>query len=550
MRRRKDGDFAKLDFDHPARRLLKNYKNRGVPVKLATEPWSQDRLRQALLRGPHKSCFEYRDFLQEEFVDMIQKQQWVMLPYSAVKDLPGLRLSPPGCVPQRDRRPRWICDYTWSDVNPKTLPIAALESMQFGHALDRILREIILADPALGPVYLMKIDIADGFYRINLNINDIPKLGVVFPTLPGEEPLVALPLVLPMGWKNSPPAFSTATETSADLANQRLALHQSGPPHHLDDLAHSIKSPSEPLPPSIPSMIPAAVPVPTHRDPALPAQDQPLSYVDVFVDDFVGLCQGKQNQRRVRRTLLQAIDQVFRPLSPVDPSTRREPVSIKKLRKGDCSWGTIKLVLGWIIDTSTMTIHLPQHRQERLAEILASIPPTQKRIGIKKWHKILGELRSMSIALPGSRFLFSQMQHALTTRNGGRVALKKGVHQAVEDLSWMLQDISNRPTRIAELVPLSASAEGFHDASGQGAGGVWFPASHLAPRKGYTPAPILWRYKWPDDIINSLVTDENPSGTISNSDLELAGGLLHLEALAHTFDIRERTILSNTAPTI
>ena len=232
-----------------------------------------------------------------------------------------------------------------------------------------------------------------------------------------------------MSWKNSPPAFSTATETSVDLANQRLTLNQSRPSRPLDDLAHTIASPPEPLPPSVPSKTPAAVPVPTHRDPALPVQDQPFSYVDVFVDDFVGLCQGKQNQRRVRRTLLQAIDQVFCPLSPADHSTRWEPVSLKKLRKCDCSWGTIKLVLGWIIDTSIMTIHLLQHRQERLTEILASIPPTQKRIGIKKWHKILGELRSMSFALPGSRFLFSQMRHALTTRNGGsRDALNKGVH--------------------------------------------------------------------------------------------------------------------------
>ena len=110
----------------------------------------------------------------------------------------------------------------------------------------------------------------------------------------------------------------------------------------------------------------------------------------------------------------------------------------------------------------------------------------------------------------------------------------------------MFQDISSRPIRIAELVALSASAEGFHDASGQGAGCVWFPASHLPPRKGHTPAPILWHYKWPDDIIIRPVTDENPSGTISNSDLELAGGLLHLEALAQTFDICERTIPSNT----
>ena len=119
---------------------------------------------------------------------MINKQQWVILPASEVMDLPGLRLSPPGCVPQRDRRPRWICDYSWSDVNAETLALAAMESMQFGHALDRILREILLADPRLGPIYLMKIDISDGFYRVNLSIDDIPKLGVVFPTAPGQEP--------------------------------------------------------------------------------------------------------------------------------------------------------------------------------------------------------------------------------------------------------------------------------------------------------------------------------------------------------------------------
>ena len=77
--------------------------------------------------------------------------------------------------------------------------------MQFGHALDRLLREILLADPAHGPVQMMKVDLSDGFYRVNLNIDDIPKLGVTFLTKPGEEQLVALLLVLPMGWKNSPP---------------------------------------------------------------------------------------------------------------------------------------------------------------------------------------------------------------------------------------------------------------------------------------------------------------------------------------------------------
>jgi hypothetical protein len=66
---------------------------------------------------------------------------------------------------------------------------------------------------------MIKMDISDGFYRIGLNIDDISKLGCVFPTLPGDKPLIAFPLVLSMGWTNSPPFFSTATETIADIAN-------------------------------------------------------------------------------------------------------------------------------------------------------------------------------------------------------------------------------------------------------------------------------------------------------------------------------------------
>ena len=119
-----------------------------------------------------------------------------------------------------------------------------------------------------------------------------------------------------------------------------------------------------------------------------------------------------------------------------------------------------------------MTIQLPPHRVDRLAEILASIPPTQRRTSVKKWHPILGELRSMALALPGSRNIFSTMQHALATKVNGRIALKKEVHDALEDFRWMHNNISSRPTRIAEIIPLLPAAEGHHDASGIGAGGV------------------------------------------------------------------------------
>ena len=358
-------------------------------------------------------------------------------------------MSPPGVVPQRERRPHWICDYSWWGVNADTtLPLAAMEAMQFGHALNRILREILLADPALGPVHLIKLDISDGFYHIAVNIDDIPKLGIVFPIPPGAEPLIAFPLVLPMGWTNSPPIFSTATETIADLANMPLRQIAHPLPHHLDELAQSIQA-TPPAPPSDMSSLP-----PIARDPSLPTTGQPLSYTDVFVDDFVGAAQCSamallpapaplpapttsdlplDNLQRVRRILLHAVDNVLRPLEPSDPPERREPVSMKKLLEGDCSWGTIKLILGWIIDTDNLTIRLPPHRITHLAEILESVPRSQHHTSVKKWHAILGELRSMALALPGARNIFSTMQNALTLKKGGRVTLHKGVHDALDD---------------------------------------------------------------------------------------------------------------------
>ncbi|KAL3817629.1 hypothetical protein ACHAXA_011717 [Cyclostephanos tholiformis] len=491
----------------------------------------------------------YLDYLEEEFVDMINKGHWIVLPYSTVSHLPGLCISPPGVIPQRDRRPRWIVDYSWWDVNNDTLTLTAMESMQFGHTLNRILREILLANPAFGPVYLIKLDISNGFYHIALAVDDIPKLGMAFPTPTGANPLVAFPLVLPMGWKNSPPIFSTATKTIADLTNARLRTFVHPLPHHLDDMAELVAS--QPPPPPPPSVTPSLVP----RDPSLPASVAPPAYTDVYIDDFVGAAQGSprgthglDNRCRVRRLLLHAVDDVFRPLSSRDDPACREPVSMKKLAAGDCSWGTIKQVLGWIIDLVDMTIALPPHHAAHLLEVLDSFPPTQKRTSPTQWHAALGELRSMALALPGARNIFSLMQNALSTQSKNRIALGKGVHDALNDFHWMQASISSQPTRIAELVPLPPVAAGHHDASGKGAGGIWFQGTQLTPRVGYTSSfPLVWQHEWPPHITSRLVTDTNPSGCTTNSDLELAGGLLHLDALAQSFDVRKCTILSQAA---
>ena len=52
------------------------------------------------------------------------------------------------------------------DIYRLPQPVACLSAMQYGRALDCLIREIVYADPALGYVYLLKADVSDGFYRI------------------------------------------------------------------------------------------------------------------------------------------------------------------------------------------------------------------------------------------------------------------------------------------------------------------------------------------------------------------------------------------------
>ena len=162
---------------------------------------------------------------------MVHKQFWVVLPVDAVLQLEELQLSPLGVVPQHKRQPRVICDYTYYGVNQDTEPTAPPEAMQFGHALPRILFHLAHSNPAYGPVYVGKFDLADGFYRIPLAPKSSAPLVVLLLQQKGHPQLVALPLTMTMGWMESPPAFLGATETIANLANSRLIWYLSFPRH-------------------------------------------------------------------------------------------------------------------------------------------------------------------------------------------------------------------------------------------------------------------------------------------------------------------------------
>jgi hypothetical protein len=159
-----------------------------------------------------------------------------------------------GCIPQHDRRPHTIVDYTFFGLNDDMVPIAPQDAMQFGNALPRLLCHVVLlvADPSHGLVQLIKVDIADGFYCIGVRPPDVLKLNVTFPNKPDQPKLlVAFPTItLPMNWTNSPPIFCcAATETIADLANEGILKWRNSSPHHrFDDYASTPALPGKTTP--------------------------------------------------------------------------------------------------------------------------------------------------------------------------------------------------------------------------------------------------------------------------------------------------------------
>ena len=82
------------------------------------------------------------------------------------KELLGLRLILPGVNYKRYQRPWWLGNYSYSNIHCKTLPISALSAIQYGRALEYLIREVFISDPSLGPVQFIKVGVSDSFYCI------------------------------------------------------------------------------------------------------------------------------------------------------------------------------------------------------------------------------------------------------------------------------------------------------------------------------------------------------------------------------------------------
>jgi len=123
--------------------------------------------------------------------------------------------------------------------------------------------------------------------------------------------------------------------------------------------------------------------------------------------------------------------------------------------------------------------------------------------------------------------------------------LDQPTKQAFYDWRIILRAAATRPTSCTNLVPAPADYLGYCDASKHGAGGVWFGGTRALP-------PVVWQVAFPAAIQAALVSEANPTGSLTNSDLEMAGLLLHWLTLEQVADLKHTHVAAgcDNSPTV
>jgi hypothetical protein len=315
--------------------------------------------------------------------------------------------------------------------------------------------------PAEEHIHFAKVDLADGYWRMIVEKSSRWNFAYVLPGPPGAPTHLVIPSALQMGWNESPAYFCAATETARDIAQAWIDQDTELPEHPME-----------------PDTRPA---LPPRRQTSGKAKYQMSA---VYVDDFLqAAVEDREGQllEKAGRATLHAIHSIFPAPTADDAPGTKDPISEKKLKKGDAQWDPTKEILGYELNGKDRTIRLPQSKSDALLKELRKVLRKQ-RIPLKRFRSLVGRLQHAARILPAAKAFFTPMNEALRglpqfiglSRHGD-------VRQALVDTGAMIQELARRPTHVSELVAQDFDFVGFCDASAFGAGGVWFSCNRSIP---------------------------------------------------------------------
>ena len=267
------------------------------------------------------------------------------------------------------------------------------------------------------------------------------------------------------------------------------------------------------------------------------------------MDDFIGLAipTSLPQLRHFSNAVMYGIHDVF----PPHDEELLDPISAHKLYKGDGVWATQKDILGLTFDGDAKTLWLEAEKRDTLISIISGwlrVGRT-KRIGIPfvEFQSVISKLRHAFFTIPAGYGLMSpfngilrlQPRHIFLHRN-------KPLVTALTECRTFLRESVSRPTKCSSLVQAWPDYVGITDASSFGAGGIIIGENKAIP-------PTVFRVQWPPDITKNIISFDNPTGSITNSDVEMAGLMLlwiAIEGVCMNLEDAHVALFSDNSPTV
>ena len=535
---------SRLARIHPAGDLLMEWAQHGCPT-MTGRPWTLDEMEAAIARGPHKSAMtpEAMNHFASEVAEKVKAGQARTVLWEDIRHdpPPQLKISPIAAVPHNSKPYRSILDLAFAlklkcgntipsvnDATTKLAPQAAVD--QLGHSLSRLIHAFGEAG-ADDKIFMAKWDVKDGFWRLDCAEGEEYNFAYVLPQPAGEPPVLVIPTSLQMGWIESPAYFCTASETGRDVATMYAQTPMGELPRH--KFEHYTMGSSE-----------------VNDLPLVTRDNSNFRFlVEVFVDDFMSLAIATSQEQlsHVGTSTMMGIHDVFPPCD----TKGQDPISEKKMEKGDSEFRTQKTLLGFDFDGDAKTIWLEESKRASLLLILKGWLRTSQRatqgIPFKIFESVLAKIRHAFTTIPAGLGLLSPCNRILAVKpQTVFLQRNKALRTAISDIRTLLKESVAAPTKCKELVGGWPHYIGYTDASGAGFGGIIIGEEAAV-------TPTVFRGQWPPDIQAELVSWTNRNGSLSINDLELAGLLLTwlvMEEICPTVTEMNVALFSDNQPSV
>ncbi len=198
-----------------------------------------------------------------------------------------------------------------------------------------------------------KWDIKDGFWQMDCNAEEEYNFAYILLQDNGKPVKLIVPTSLQMGWVESPPYFCTATETARDIATTYCNANIGSLAHH--KFIHHVTRGDADF---------NALPITS-----LGSAPNKLYYaLEVYVDEFMSIVipTSQEQLEHMTTAVMTGIHDVFL-ANIVDAN---DPISEKKLLKGEEQYSTSKTLLGFDFDRRRKTLWLEEEKHAKLLTIL------------------------------------------------------------------------------------------------------------------------------------------------------------------------------------